>query len=102
MIKKISDILSNKSKPVDPKKEFDDYLDAAYSLYFVGGLSQFSRPSTVLKEVSPTDYHKSQVEWMEHQDWVEVEGHYWNKSDYEDALKTLETELEDDILFDVM
>jgi hypothetical protein len=84
-------------RPVDREARFDAMLDDCYSFESIGGPFAYMQPSAVLREMDPTAYRCGVNDMEDAEEWVEIEGEYYERADVEQAIEDAKTDLECEI-----
>jgi len=99
LITRLLDHIQAECKEVDTESAYDEMLDDCYDLSTVGGPFSGMSASRVLREVDPTAYRCGFSDWLDGEDYTEIDGSYYRNDDIEDArdsfVADLQTELDE-------
>jgi hypothetical protein len=91
------DVLNEHFSPVSDRtveSMFDDYIDEVYSNCLCYPFDYLD-PSDILKQMIPGDYEEYKSEYIRN-NYDEEDGELWHMSDYEEAQRILEEEIEEE------
>ena len=94
IVKELKDHVASNCTPVDREQRFRDMLDDCYSLEGVGGPFANMTPSRVLEECDPTAFRCGVNDYEDSEDWVEIGGCYYERSNVEEAREEFISDLE--------
>lgn len=89
--------VASECSTIDREERFDEMLDDCYSFEKVGGPFSNMSPSSVLKEVDPTAYRCGVNDYADGEDWVEIDGNYYESDDVEKAREQFVSDLESEV-----
>jgi hypothetical protein len=99
LIYRLLDHIACECKEVDTEKDYDEMLDQSYDLSSVGGPFSGMSASRVLREVDPTAYRCGFSDWLDSEDYTEIDGIYYRDGDIDEARESfvadLQTELDE-------
>jgi predicted ribosome quality control (RQC) complex YloA/Tae2 family protein len=99
VIERLEQHIADECTRIDREARFDDMLDECYSFEKVGGPFEYMSPSRVLKEVDPIAYRCGVDDYEDSEEWVEINGDYYERRDAEkakeDFIESLESEITD-------
>ena len=70
---------------VDVDDKYEDMLDSFNQSIFICGIE--FEPSRILRELDPTAYSCGLNDWLDSEEFVKVNGSYYNKDDVEELLE---------------
>jgi hypothetical protein len=94
---KLIEYIEENCTAVDTEKLYDEMLDESYSFDSVGGSFKYLSPSTVLKEMCPTDYRCGKVDYLDSLGTVEIGDGEYMKDDVSDACDGYASSLDDEL-----
>ena len=94
IINKLEENIAAELKAIDREEQFDRMLDDCYSFEGVGGPFSSMSPSQVLKEVDPTAHRCGVNDYADGENWVEVDGEYYDQDEAEKVKEELVDEIE--------
>lgn len=97
IIQELHDKIADDCTPVDADKAYADCLDECYSFKDVGGIFAYMQPSKVLQEMDPTAYRCGFNDWLDGENFYEVDGEYYYGTDLERVRDELIDELESEL-----
>lgn len=100
IITELNNHISDECKRIDLEERFDEMLDEIYSFDAVGGPFASMSPSRVLKEVDPIAYRCGVNDYENSEEWVEIDGDYYNRRDAEKAKEEF-IEGRESVIFDL-
>lgn len=91
--------VASECTPIDREECFDQMLDECYSFALVGGIFSNMSPSSVLRECDPIAYRCGVNDYADGEEWVEIDGDYYESDEVEKArgefVSNLESEVSD-------
>lgn len=94
VIQRLIERVTDECKRIDVEALYRESLDDCYSFDAVGGPFACMSPSRVLEECDPVAYRCGLSDYSDGQDWVEIEGDYYQRSDVEEVRDEFVAELE--------
>jgi hypothetical protein len=80
---------------IDIDSQYDDFLDEIYPDCTIAGMDFFT--SRVLKELDPTAYRCGKNDWISSENFVEINGDYYNFDECERVKDNFVFEIESEI-----
>lgn len=84
-------------KEVDTERTYDEMLDNCYSFSSIGGPFSGLYPSRVLQECDPTAYRCGFSDWLDSEEYTEIDGVYYRDDKIDDARKSFVADLQSDL-----
>lgn len=86
---KLKEIIIQNLERINVEQQYDYLLDECYSFKSVGGIFAHMSPSRVLQECDPVAYRCGWSDYIDAQEWVEISGDYYDRSDCENQREKL-------------
>jgi chaperonin cofactor prefoldin len=82
---------------IDVSNQYDEMLDECYSFDSVGGIFANMQPSRVLRECDEVAYRCGKSDWLDgmSDQWVEINGNYYDADKAQNIKDQVVTEAED-------
>jgi len=88
----ISNWLKENKEPIDADTAYDDMLDEVSGPVRIGSLEYSA--SRVLAEIDPTAYRCGFSNWLDAENFAEVDGDYYTSGDYDEAEEAYDEAVE--------
>lgn len=85
-------------KGIDTEQAYDEMLDDCYSFSSVGGPFSGLRPSRVLQECDATAYRCGFSDWLDSEEYTEIDGVYYRDDEIDDARESFVADLQSDLV----
>lgn len=89
--------ITENATPIDREDRFDAMLDECYSFEAIGGPFASMIPSRVLKEIDPTAYRCGVNDYADGEEWVEIDGSYYDSDEVDTAREEIVSEMESEL-----
>ena len=86
---KLKEIIIQNLERVNVDQQYDDLLDECYSSKSVGGVFAHMSPSRVLQECDSVAYRCGLNDYIDAQEYVEINGDYYDRADCENQREQL-------------
>lgn len=104
LIQDMLDHVTSECTAIDADSRYDEMLDDCYSFEKVGGIFANMSPSRVLRECDPVAYRCGMNDWLDSEQYVEIDSDYYDqrdaekaKDDYIEEMEGRESGLEEEI-----
>jgi hypothetical protein len=97
IIAQLNSRIADELTAIDREERFREAMDEAYSFRDVGGPFAHMQPSAVLEECDPTAFRCGVNDYADSENWVEINGDYYEQDDCERIKEEMQDELESSI-----
>ena len=97
LINRLMNHIESECYPIDTELAYDEMLDTSYDLSSVGGPFSCMRASRVLRECDATAYRCGFSDWLDSEEYTEIDGVYYRDDKIDDARKSFVADLQSDL-----
>jgi hypothetical protein len=97
IIAQLNSRIADELTAIDREERFRETLDELYSFRDVGGPFAHMQPSAVLEECDPIAFRCGVNDYADSENWVEINGDYYEQDDCERIKEEMQDELESSI-----
>ena len=97
LINRLMDHIQAECNAIDTEQAYDETLDTSYDLSSVGGPFSCMRASRVLRECDPTAYRCGFSDWLDSEEYTEIDGVYYRDDKVDEARESFVEDLQTDL-----